>query len=192
MIDGLEWLKLVLEPMSEPRRLPSGDWRQDAAYPEPLWTNTAAELARRVSIENLGGFYALQLLGHLNTEPRAAEIFAAARWATTTRYHASLADASRPIEEGFLRRLRFWRDAQAPEQPAALPAVWNAFTRSEAERLGDIEPWLRAHYGQRPESELFDWIDYPGFDCGTMTLGFAIFVHGGELHIWSRAAHAHK
>jgi len=39
---------------------------------------------------------------------------------------------------------------------------------------------------------LFDWIDYPGFDSGTMVFGAAVMIHAAELHVWSRAVHAHK
>lgn len=194
MSDGLAPLALHFEPMQDAPRLPSGEWLQDAQYPEPLWTNTVPELARRVSVGNLRGLYALQLLPRWDPEPRAAELLALAGWTKRTEYYVALAESQRPIEEGFLRRLRFWRDDSAPAQPVPVAEVFGVFAKSENARIGhDLEPWLRAKYGaRRPDGEVFAWIDYPGFDCGTMTIGFAILVHGDELHIWSRAAHAHK
>ena len=58
-----------------------------------------------------------------------------------------MAEAERPIEEGFLRRFRFGRDRDAPAQPASVDEIFSAFVRVEEARLGAIEPWLRARYG---------------------------------------------
>ena len=179
--------------MKEPARLPSGEWLQDSHYPQPLWTATAAELAQRISIGNLHGLYALSLLDHYNVEPYAGELFTLSRWKGQRRYRVAMAESERPLEEGFLRRVRFWFDNEPPEQPADPHTVFADFVRAETARIGDIEPWLRRRYGEHtPPGDLFTWIDYPVFDCGTMVLGFAIFIHGRELHVWSRAAHAHK
>ena len=53
--------------------------------------------------------------------------------------------------------------------------------------------WLRSQYrGRATRGTLFDWIDYPGFDSGTMVFGAAVMIHAAELHVWSRAVHAHK
>jgi hypothetical protein len=56
-----------------------------------------------------------------------------------------------------------------------------------------MEAWLQRRYGRSPPNHpAFEWIDYPAFDNGTVMLGFACLVHGPELHVWSRVAHAHK
>lgn len=195
MTDLIGWLPslpLRIEPPSQRERLPSGDWRQDAAYPEPLWARTAAELARRVSIENLEQFYALRLLPRHDVA-RAAEFFAMAGWSKGRAFRVQLSEAADPLAEGFLRRVRLWRDDGAPGQPADAATVFAHFARAELARIDRPEAWLRARYGERPAGgEVFDWIDYPCFDNGTMTLGFALLVHGPELHFWSRLAHAHK
>jgi hypothetical protein len=170
----------------------SGDWRQDAEMPAPLWTATAAELAARISIENLDGTYALHLFTH-HDAARIAQLQTLASWAGALDYHVGAEEAARPIEQGFLRRLRFWRSRQPPAQPLDALGVIAEFTAAERARVARVEPWLREVYGPAaPPGRVFDWIDYPVFDCGTMVLGFAVLVHGPELHMWSRAAHAHK
>lgn len=113
MSDVGEWfapLPLVVDPAEEAARMRTGDWRQDAEYPVPLWTATAAELASRISIELVAGLVALHL---------------------PTRYDA------------------------------------------------DVD-------------RVFRYIDYPAFDNGSLDVGFAILVHGAELHVLSRVVHFHK
>ena len=92
-----------------------------------------------------------------------------------------------------MRRLRLWVTDDAPEQPVPPPALARAFFAAEKARVGNMERWLVARYGeQAPEGEIFDWIDYPAFDNGVMGLSFAALIHGPEIHLWSRVHHSHK
>lgn len=183
-------LGIVSEALVDPPRLPSGDWRQDAAYAAPLWDETAAAIAKRVSIENIRGLYALAL------EPSSADVEALlrlARWSSCRTYRVGVAESSAPIEDGYLRRLRLTIDRDAPAQPVTPAELFAAFLAAERARIGHMERWLRRRYGQSPpEHDVFWWIDYPVFDSGTMGLGSALLVHGPELHCWSRVYHAHK
>lgn len=188
----LPTLALHTESCGPEPRLSSGDWRQDAEYPAPLWATTAADLARRVSIENNHSLYALELFGRDLSE-RCTQLFELAHWSQLRRYRISQFEAIDPIAEGFIRRLRLWVTRDAPEQPLTPPALAHAFFFAEKARIENMERWLEAHYGETaPDSRLFDWIDYPVFDNGTMGLGFAVLVHGPEIQLWSRAYHSHK
>jgi len=187
-------LPVHLEMITGEPRLTSGNWRQDAAYPEPLWAVTAPELARRVSIEADGALFALVLFSAWDDPGvRCGPLLDLAGWRAASAYRVRCAESARPIEDGFVRRLCLTRDAGAVAQPVDPLALIRAFVRAETARVGDVEPWLRGVYGEHPPKlPVFDWIDYPVFDCGTMTLSFALLVHGPELHVWSRARHAHK
>lgn len=186
-------LPLATEGLGPEARLRSGDWRQDAAYPEPVWARTAADLARRISIESSQGIYALHLIGHRGDEGGCRRLLELAGWSQRRRYRIGQVESARPIEHGFLRRLRLWPAEDAPEQPVDAGALVQAFIEAEGARLGDLEAWLRGRYGETPPAdEIFDWIDYPMFDSGSMGVGFAVLVHGDELHVWSRCVHYHK
>lgn len=183
-----------LEAVTDAPRLTSGDWRQDASYPEPLWAATAPDLARRVSIEAGRSLFALLLFSEWDDPDRCcAPLLAQAGWADAREYRARFAESARPVEDGFARRLCLTRGAGATAQPVDPLALVRAFVRAELARVGNVEAWLRGVYGERPPRlPAFEWIDYPVFDNGSMALGFALLVHGPELHVWSRARHAHK
>ncbi len=187
-------LEVQTELMPAPARLPTGDWTQDTPerLPVPLWVESVAELAQRLSIENSRGLYALQLFDTFSYGDSGG-LLHLARWANEARYHVGGVEAVQPIAEGFLRRLRFWRSKDAPQHARTVAEVVQLFCSVEARRDEGLEPWLRTQIGEkRPPEELYQWIDYPGFDSGSMGVGFAVFVHGPELHVWSRAVHAHK
>jgi hypothetical protein len=180
------------ERADDTRRLRTGDWRQDAAYPEPLWAATAPALARRVSIENGSGLYALLLVDH-EADPRIEHLLAAARIGASPAYRVAVAESSNPVEDGFARRIVIWQPRHSPRQPIDVLTLVREFIAAERERIGDVEPWLRTQYeGRETGGTLFVWIDYPGFDNGTMVFGAAVMIHGAELHVWSRPVHAHK
>lgn len=86
-------------------------------------------------------------------------------------YSVGVEESSRPLEQGFLRRLRIRCAADSPQQPQGVVDMLVDFATSERARLPDIEPWLREVYGANgPEGKDFPCIDYPGFDSGTMCL----------------------
>ncbi len=195
MSDVGEWfatLPLVVDPAEEAARMRTGDWRQDAEYPVPLWTATAAELASRISIELVAGLVALHLPTRYDADvDRVLEL---GHWSRRWHYRFGGVEADRPLEQGFLRRVWLRDERGAPEQATDASAVVRAFFDAERARLPDIEPWLVARYGRdaRGRHDVFRYIDYPAFDNGSLDVGFAILVHGAELHVYSRVVHFHK
>jgi hypothetical protein len=187
--DWFTALAVRTEPLVDPPRLPSGDWRQDAELPEPLWDTSAAAIARRVSIENGHNVYALVL----DPSDGALDVLLnMAGWSQHRQYHVGVIESADPVADGYLRRLHVFTGRDAPAQPVEPAALFRAFMRAESLRIPDIEPWLRARYGDHPVGDIFERIDYPVFDCGTMCLADALLLHGPELHFWSRVRHAHK
>ena len=187
-------LGVTLEPLVEPTRLPTGDWlqQQTEVFPQPLWVEQASEVPARLSPELTGGLFAL-VAGYPGPHRAGPMLLELTGWAKETTFHVGSVESKLPIEEGFLRRLRFWRSKSAPAHGSSVTEVLRRFANSEELRVGEAEKWLRTKLGpKRPPGRVYQHIDYPGFDSGSGSLGFATLFHGPELHVWSRFIHHHK
>lgn len=190
------------EPYSDARwmqtedALPS-DWGQREVYGQPLFARSFREVAGRISQWNAADAVVLRLFaGHAAEMQEIAELLRVAGRPLDAHYHEWRVSSAAPIEEGYLRclRLRINPRGSGGVQPVA---AIDAFLRGEKTRLEQegMEAHLRGLYGECSPDRLrdprFHYIDYPGFDSGSMDLGFGVLVHG-DIYVWSRAVHYHK
>lgn len=180
------------------------DWAITTVYGQPRPPGTFAEETRRHSIwqERSGAM----LLGVADARalPHLLRFLGVA---DSRDYALRLTTSDNPLGDGYLTCLRF--TLTGPEiQTATLAEIAAAFVDAEvAAWASDIEGALERHYESRPAPpqdpvtrEVMRYVDFPGFDSGTMYLGFGLLLEdwprfGGLLRtfrLWSRSVHAHK
>jgi hypothetical protein len=182
---------------STPDALPS-DWAQREVYGQPLFARSFREVAGRISQWNARDAVLLRLFDRGIEGLALADLLRAADVPVDARYHEWRATSAAPIEDGYLRCLRLRVGSGRGDAPAVDPvAAIEAFLREEKTRFEqeDIEPHLRRLYGEVSEERLgdprFHYIDYPGFDSGSMGVGFGLLVQR-DIWVWSRPVHYHK
>lgn len=180
-----------------PDALPS-DWAQREVYGQPLFARSFREVAGRASQWNTRDAVLLRLFDRGVEGLPIAELLRAANVPVEARYEEWRACSVTPIDDGYLRCLRLRIGSGRGDAALVDPvAAITAFLRAEKTRFEqeDIEAHLRGLYGELAPDRLrdprFHYIDYPGFDSGTMGVGFGLLVQR-DIWVWSRAVHYHK
>jgi hypothetical protein len=175
------------------------EWTQQAIYGQPLFGRSFREVAARISLWNTSSAVVLRLFDRLDVEALAlGDLLRVAGRGLGAVYTEWRSASSAPIEDGYLRCLRLREGVRGPGDARVDPvAAIDAFLREEKTRFEHegMEYHLHRVYGDlgpdRERDPRFRTIDYPGFDSGSMGVGFGLLVHE-DVWVWSRAVHYHK
>jgi hypothetical protein len=166
------------------------DWTQLNVYGRPLWAPSFVDLTRRISVETVHSSFTLvdgRQVDVLDSLLRSLGL------SDDDRLAVRVSESADPLNDGYLRALRFTPAAQA--QPAGLADIMRRFVAEEQRRYASID--LEQRYrDRRSPSPVERLVDAPIFDNGSLDIGFGLLVHGRvflpEIRLWSRIVHYHK
>lgn len=171
------------------------EWEQHGIMGGAVIAERIEQLIGRISMFSVHCANVLRMWDR-REKPNVTELLACLQLPRDS-YAVSLSTSRTPIESGYLECMHL---APSADGVAAADAI-AAFATLQNERYSEMEPFLQQCYGQLSDAQKtdrrFHYCDYPGFDSGSMQLGFGLFAEhtryrSSSIWCWSRVVCWHK